>query len=231
MKIAIVDVNIKDLNLLSDEICSHYFPEQDIFIYKFNTNQEFMDLLFANVQFKIIFLDTLSSDIVTFKTIQELLPEAVVIGMYEDKSVIPLNNHQLLQKPYTPIVIHNALLHAIKRTSIRPSQLKVMDGSRNRYIPLSKVYYLESYYRKVYVHTQKHSYIASHSLLHQYVDLLSRYGFVSIHKSILINMDKIQSATMDEYVLDNQKILYPSVRKRQEAYKKYQTYSEKKSIL
>lgn len=229
MKIAIVDNNKKYLDNLSDEICSHYFPEEDVFVYKFDTNTEFMDILFDTIDFKIVFLDNASCDIVTVKTVQELLPETIIIAMSDDTSVIPLNNHQLLMKPYTPVEIHNALLHSIKHATVKPNKIKVMHGSRYMYVELKHIYYFESYYGKVYIHTHTNRYLTTNPLLYQFADLLSRYGFVSIHKSILINMDKVKLATIDEYILFNDKILYPSVRKRVSAYKTFKGYSEQKA--
>ncbi|MFV0395436.1 MAG: LytR/AlgR family response regulator transcription factor [Coprobacillaceae bacterium] len=229
MKIAIVDKNTEYLNDLSDEICSHYYPEEDIFAYKFNNVDEFMKILFDGIHFKIVFLDNDTCDIITVKTVQELLPETIIIGVTDDTSIIPLNNHQLLIKPYTPSSVHNALLHSIKHATIKPNKIKVMHGSRYSYIELQHIYYFESYYGKVYIHTHKNRYLATNQFLYQYTDLLSHYGFVSIHKSILVNMDKIKFATIDEYVLLNDKILYPSVRKRVKAYKDFKKYSDQKA--
>lgn len=229
MKIAVVDKNEKYLSDLADEICSHYFPEEDVFVYKFNTNVEFINILFCCIDFKIVFLDNDTCNIITVKTVQELLPEALIIGITDDSTIIPLNNHQLLSKPYAPVDIHNALLHGLKHATVKPNKIKAIHGSRYTYIELQHIFYFESYYGKVYIHTHKNRYLATNPFLYQYTDLLSHYGFVSIHKSILINMDKVKSATIDEYVLYNDKIMYPSVRKRVKAYKTYQSYSENKA--
>lgn len=229
MKVAIVDKDKECLDILSDEICSHYFPEEDVFVYKFEKNTEFIKMLFKGIDFKVVFLDNQTSDIIAVKTIQELLPETLIIGVTDDTSIIPLNNHHLLIKPYTPASVHNALLHSIKQATIKPNKIKVMHGSRYTYIELQNIYYFESYYGKVYVHTHKNQYLATNASLYQYTDLLSRYGFLSVHKSILINMDKVKFATIDEYVLFNDKIVYPSVRKRVQAYKIFKSYSEKKA--
>lgn len=229
MKLAIVDKNKKYLHALADEICSYYFPEEDVFVYKFDTNHEFIKVLFDGMHFHIIFLDNATSDIITVKTVQELLPETIIIGTTDDTQHIPLNNHQLLCKPYVPITIHRALLYTMKQATIKPNKIKIKYGVRYGYIDLHHIHYLESYYGKVYVHTYKHKYEATNPCLYQFTDLLSRYGFVSIHKSLLVNMDKIQSATIDEYVLYNHKVLYPSVRKRVSAYKTFKKYSEEKA--
>ena len=229
MKIAIIDKDKNCLDMLADEICSHYFPEEDVFVFKFQTNAEFIKMLFKGIDFKVVFLDNETSDVVAVKTVQELLPETLIIGVTNDTSIIPLNNHQLLIKPYTPASVHEALLHSIKQATIKPNKIKVLHGSRFTYIELKHIYYFESYYGKVYIHTHKNQYVATNSSLYQYTDLLSRYGFLSVHKSILINMDKVKYATIDEYILLNDKIMYPSVRKRVQAYKQFKTYSEKKA--
>lgn len=228
MKVAVVDKNKEQLNALADEICSHYFPEEDIFVYKFMDNTEFIDFLYQGLQYKFVFLDDDTCDLITIKTVQELLPSAMIIGLTEKQSFIPLNNYQVLTKPYQSTQVLNTLLYAMQNSTIKPEQIKVFDGNRIRYLDTNAIYYFESYYGKVYVHTYNNKYLAENPSLYQYENMLHRYGFVSIHKSIIVNMNKVRCANLDEYTLRNDEVIYASARKKHKAFKTYTMYIEEK---
>lgn len=228
MKVAVVDKDKKQLNHLADEICGHYFPEEDVFVYKFLDNTEFIDFLYQGIQYKFVFLDDETCDLLTVKTVQELLPDAMIIGLTSKHDFIPLNNYQVLTKPYQSSKILDTLLYAMKNSTVKPKQIKVIDGSRVRYIDTDAIYYFESYYGKVYVYTYNNKYLADNHSLYQYENMLHRYGFVSIHKSIIVNMNKIRSASLDEYTLRNDKVIYASARKKHKAFKTYTMYIEEK---
>lgn len=233
MKVAIVDKDKVQLDILSNEICEHYFPEEDIFVYKFLDLKEFIEFLYNGLQYKIVFLDDTTCDLVTIKTIQELLPEAIIIVLTSKSDFVPLNNHEILTKPYKAKQIYNMLVYNIKNVCLKPKHIKVIDRDCVRYINTNSIYYFESYYGRIYVHTRNHKFIADTSSLYQYENLLFRYGFVSIHKSIIINMRKVKRASLEEYVLLNDIVLYASARKKYKAFNTYQEYIEdsKKHIM
>lgn len=229
MKVAIVDKNKEELDNLSNEICSHYFPEEDIFVFKFLDNDEFIDFLYQGLQYKFVFLDDTTSDLITFKTVQELLPEAIIICLTKRTDFIPLNNFEVLTKPYDSKLVFETLVHSMKHATVKPNRIRVMDGNRTRYVDTDAIYYFESYYGNVYVYTYSNKFLADNHSLYQYENLLHRYGFVAIHKSIIINMAKVKAASVEEYTLKNDKVLFASARKKHKAFKTYTQYIEDKA--
>lgn len=229
MKVAIVDKDKTQLDILSNEICEHYFPEEDIFVYKFVEHDEFIEFLYEGLQYKFVFLDDTTCNLITIKTVQELLPEAIVIVLTSRTDFIPLNNFEVLTKPYDLKRIYDTLVYSVKHATVKPNQIRVLDRDTIRYIDTDMIYYFESYYGKVYVHTHNHKYVADNCSLYQYENLLFRYGFVSIHKSIIINMKKVKNASLEEYTLRNDVVLYSSARKKYKAFNTYKEYIEDKA--
>lgn len=226
MKVAIVDKDKTQLDTLSNEICEHYFPEEDIFVYKFLEHQEFIEFLYNGLQYKMVFLDDSTCDLITVKTVQELLPEAIIIVLTSRKDFIPLNNHEIITKPYDSRKIYDMLVYNVKKVCLKPNKIRVIDRDCVRYVDTNSIYYFESYYGHVYVHTRHHKFIADNRSLYQYENLLFRYGFVSIHKSIIINMRKVKRASLEEYTLIDDTVLYSSARKKYKAFNTYQEYIE-----
>ena len=224
MKIAILDRNQEQLNHLSNEICKYYFLQDDIFVFKFYSHDEFIEYLYQNIDFKFLFIDELSASIITFKIIQELLPDATIIGLTTNKKMVPLNNFEILYKPYQSKKIYETLVFHVKQSSYRPRVIQVHHRGKYQNILLDDIYYFESYYGKVNVYTKDQYFQCVESNIYYYETLLYRHHFLEIHKSTLVNMSKIKSANLDEYLLFNQKILIPSARKKRQAYKNYIEY-------
>lgn len=221
MKVAIVDQNKQQLDHLSNEICDHYFPIEDIFVYKFTDTKEFIDFLYKGYQYRFVFLDESSIDILLLKTIEELLPDCPTIILTNRNDFIPLNNHHILTKPYDSIQIYKTLEYHVFNTKVRPIHLPVDDRNAIRYIPLEEIYYIESYYGKVYIHTKDAKYVGRNLNFYYYELLLEKFEFLSIHKSIMIQINKVKRANLDTYILYNDIELSPSARKKHQAYNSY----------
>lgn len=221
MKVAILDKNKEQLDQLSNELCEHYFTIDHIFFYKFTLRDELMEFLFNGYQYRFIFLDEDSADLILIKTIEELLPNCPVIIMTADKKHIHLNNHMLLYKPYSIAQIFDVLNFHVYNTLVRPTKIPVNDRNIIIHIPVDKIYYLDSYYGKVYIHTVDGCYIGRNKNFYSYEIMLEKFGFLSIHKSIMINIEKVKSASIDEYMLLNDIKLKPSARRKHKALKSY----------
>lgn len=229
MKVAIVDHNKDELNQLSNEICEHYFPIEDIFVYKFDDVKEFIQFLYNGYQYRFVFLDEQSIDLITLKTIEELLPECPTIILTTRNDFIPLNNHHILQKPYDPIAIYNTLEYHVFHTKVRPQSIPVDNRNAISNIPIDEIYYIESYYGKVYIHTKDKKYTGRNLNFYYYELLLERFGFLAIHKSIMLNIEKVKRANLEFYILHNDTELKPSARKKYIAYNAFieQTQNKK----
>lgn len=229
MKVAIVDRYLIDQKTLSDEICKHYFyptKKEDVFVYQFDDNKEFIEYMYDGVDFRIAYLEESSTDLVTFKTIQELLPNCAIVLLTSRNDYIPLNNFDILTKPYDSQRIYDTLVYHMDATRIKPRYIRVNERRRIRYIDTDSVYYLESNYGKVYVHTKDTSYVGEYRFYRQYDELLCIHGFISISQSLLINVDKVVSSNGIDYHLDDGTILRASQRKRVEAFRYYQQFKE-----
>ncbi len=224
MKIAVLDTNRYDLQVLSDLICDHYFPGEDIFVYKFHDHNEFMEFLFQEINFRAVFVNDKSCNIITIKTIQEMLPDTLIIATTKKNNFIPLNNREILYKPYQSNEVFNCLCHCLNNAMSKPEKIQVHDRGKLIYIPLDEVLYIESYYGKVFIYTYDKSYVGYNKHFYHYENLLHRHHFILIHKSILINIHHIKQASLDSYILTNNNELIASARKKSSAYKKYTTY-------
>lgn len=228
MKVVIFDKNKEELDELANEMCEHYFKIEDVFFYKFTDKDELYEFLYKGYQYRFIFLDEESSDIFLLKTIEELLPECPVIIMTKNKDHIPLNNNRILYKPYDIAEVYRVLQYHVYNTFVRPVKVPVDDRNAIRYIWVDDIYYIDSYYGKVYIHTFDKTYVGRSPNFYYYEVLLERFGFLSIHKSILVQMSKIKLASLTQYTLNNDIVLKPSVRRRHVALNKYQDHIETK---
>lgn len=86
---------------------------------------------------------------------------------------------------------------------------------------ISDIYYFESYYNNVYAYTKDERYLTDQRSLQHYCDLLVKQGFISIHKSILINRAHVLKASRNSYELDNGKVIYPSNKRKNNAFDIY----------
>lgn len=222
MKVAIIDQNEHDLDELSHYLLNYLNPDIDIFLYRFDDNNEFIKILFEMIDFSIFFINNETCQLLTFMTIQELYPNASIIVTTSNQSMIDLNNHQLLFKPFDKTKLFRCFDYWIKSHRIHNHLIKVKHQDYYRYLHIRDIYYFESYYGHVYVHTKNKKYLAKTKELYKYENALIHHGFLSIHKSLLVNSRKIKTASLDQYHLKNDTILYPSARKKNQAFKKYQ---------
>lgn len=228
MKVAIVDRYLIDLKTLADEICKHYFypKEEDVWVYQFDYNAEFMDYLYEGLDFRIVYLDETTCDFITFKTVQELLPHCAIVLLTKRDDYIPLNNYDILTKPYDGQRVYDSLVYHIKRTKIRPNYIKVNNRGQIGYVDIDDIVYIESNYGKVYVHTKDDEHVARELSYRYYHKLLDPHGFISISQSFLVNVDHITSSDSHHYILSNGTKLKASTRRKVNAFKKYIEFKE-----
>lgn len=222
MKVVIVDRNQDDLDKLGEYLVN--YKSNNVVIFKYNNPLEFQKYILKGYSFDIIYLDEHALPLSIMILIQHLLPEAHLIILTENKNFIYYSFDDLLLKPINKNILYHNLSMIKQILSLKSIKLLCYKNKREIYLNSNDIYYLESYYGHVYVHSKNDTYLARMRHLHQYDYVLYKLGFLLIHKSIILNINKIKEANVNEYILDNGKILYPSVRRKYQAFKLYQQY-------
>ena len=79
MKIALFDQNDHDLNHLSTLILKNSELSRELFIFKFNNEDEFIQFLFKNISYSYFFINSESCQSTTLLIIKELYPDIPII--------------------------------------------------------------------------------------------------------------------------------------------------------
>lgn len=224
MKVAIVDQDKNNLDRITNYLANYKMSHTDLVIFQYFDILEFKKHVLNNYHFDIIYIDEYSLPLSFLTIIEYKSPHAYLIIMTEDKTIMKYHQDNLLLKPIEKDAFENNLQIIEQMISLRSIKLLCYKNKREAYIDSKDIYYIESYYGQIFVYTKDNMYTARLNNLHQYDEILYKQGFLVIHKSIIINMNKVETANVNEYILDNGKILYPSVRKKYQAFKFYQQY-------
>ena len=93
-------------------------------------------------------------------------------------------------------------------------------------LKISEIYFVECCRKHIIYHTQNDSFDTIGTLSETY-DLLKEYGFFQVHQGYLVNFEKIKCFSKNDIILDNDRAVMMSVRKKKETLIAYSRYLEK----
>lgn len=91
---------------------------------------------------------------------------------------------------------------------------------------INDIMFMESYKRRLLVHTTQKTYDHMGKLTDAY-EQLKAHGFIMVHQSYIVNMNYIKSFSKEEIILSDGRAVMVSVRKRAEALEMYDKYIQK----
>jgi len=106
------------------------------------------------------------------------------------------------------------------------SYLIARDGTTSRRIKRSDIFYIESYGRKVCIHTQSEACISKESF-HEWKEQLDASMFIECYKGILVHVRQIKTIQKETIELENGQILPLARRRIDDVSKSWFLYQEK----
>ena len=94
-------------------------------------------------------------------------------------------------------------------------------------LPIADIYYIESFYKNLYINTETELYIVKGSIKRAMGEL-EEYGSCRIHQGYIVNFAKAREIQGNDIILDNGKKVMISVRKKSEVLKAYADYIERR---
>ncbi len=188
----------------------------------------------AGERFDIVFLDVempLLDGIAVGKYVNSVSPHTVIVFVtnYPQYAIDAYDCcafHYLLKT-----VDEKRFVEVLKRARSRydAQNKKYTAETKNGFIslPISDIYYIESFYKHLYINTENEQHIAK-GTVKSAIGELEEYGFCRIHQGYIVNFSKVREIQGSEVIFDNGKKVMISVRKKSEVLKAYAEYIERR---
>ena len=132
---------------------------------------------------------------------------------------------QYLLKPISKEKLENTLNQAIRKISLSNRYHTVKVHNIVRRLPISDIYFIE-YCRKHIIYHTKNDCIETTGRFSDVIDELSKYGFYQVHQGYIINFEKVYNFERYSVILDDNRSVMISVRKKKEVILAYTKYVE-----
>lgn len=232
MRIAICDDNIKECMKVKS-LCEGCGFEEQISYSIFTSGQELLFKVGEGVLFDIVFLDVdmpLINGIETGKALRQLSKSCVIIFVtahpeYAIDAFECQAFHYLL-KPCNEEKIHEVLTHAFSRLDLLHKYHVVKLKDRILSVPIKDICYIEYSNKHIIYHTVTED-ITERNTMQSIYDSVHDHGFFQVHQGFIVNMDKIKVIEKDEIVLQDDRRVPMSRRKKAELSIEYMKHVEK----
>lgn len=234
MKICICDEDSFFIREIRDRLLPFGSAEESFHVSDFSSAEELIDCCRSGGYFDIIFIDIEMkgiNGIEAAEIIRALSPRAIIIFVSAHSDYIfeafRLEALHFLVKPVGDAEWNEVFGRALRKyRSVNASIILKWQSTRNK-IQIDKISFVEGYRRHLTVHTAEGHYEAV-GKISEMQELLSPHGFVRVHQGFIVNMNYIKSFKTDELELTDGTRVPVSVRKRQDALKIYDNFTEKK---
>lgn len=226
MKIAICDDEIKYINDVEKHL-NQYFSEHGLSLTLFEYDNG-ADLLNANIEFDIVFLDIEMpgiNGIELGRKLQESNPDLVIIYItaynhYLDDA-LDLGITRFFDKPIDSKRFYKGLDRSIEKLNQTKAEIRLMDPDNGvDTIKIDDIIYLEIMQRKTKIVTKDKTYY-SKSNLNDWRERLNKSYFESPHNSFIVNTNHITNFGKDHIILDGDHLVPIAYRKKAEFKKKF----------
>lgn len=220
MNIAILDDSAEDLNQVKSVISSYYesqnisaeiclFSSAEAFFQKYSP--EFYDLIIMD-----IYMGNMTGMDAAKKLRNAEDPAALIFITSSDSYAVESYDVQAsyyLLKPFDPEKLRRILSTIQIRQSQNSRYIELISDRTPVKIPVKSILYVDTYRNAVQVHTTDAGIIRSYITFQKFEELLEGMKcFLSCYRGCIVNMDHIEEATDEGFVMDNQELV--TVRKR-----------------
>lgn len=214
MKIAICDDDKQSLELIVG-IVEDYMQLRDIQL-SYMTFTCFDDLLDTVDEYDLFFLDCKMPGIDGLEFARMIRRKCgeekgiVFITAYSDfvYEAFEVRTHRYILKPIQPEKIFEAIDFYISNSFSSKKLLVKIDG-RNHVIDLKDVYYIEASRKDVYIFLED-TFVVCHRTITSLNKELAPLGFYRVHRSYIVNTDKVKSFDKRIIVLANGEKIFMS---------------------
>ena len=151
----------------------------------------------------LVFLDVQMPDLNGFEVLEavatEWLPAVIFVTAYDEYALKAFDVHAIdyLLKPIEPERFHKALARATKRDLLsflddRPiDRLVIRTRSKVSFLKPSEIDWIEADGKHARLHAGSETHVVRHTLT-RLEQRLAAHGFVRVHRSAIVNMDRIK---------------------------------------
>lgn len=229
-KLAICDDSKRDAEYLQ-QLCSKYTEEMDLSISVFLNGTELLSE-HSKSAFDIVLLDVdmpNSNGLEIGKTIHTTDSQTIIIFVtsYPQYAIEAYDCeafHYLL-KPCDSQKLYQVLNRAISKLKVTKKYHLIKVQGETIKLKISDIYYIECCRKHIIYHTKNDEYDTIGTLSETYA-LLKEYGFFQVHQGFLVNFEKIKCYGKSNIILDNDRTVMMSVRKKKETLIAYARYLE-----
>lgn len=231
LNIAILDDDVKCAQD-TKRMVQEYFDKKDMEIMRFDVFHEGDALLRSKSAYDVLFLDIevgKENGIDIAKKLRLHYPDMIIIVItsYLKYSMegYKIQAARYLLKPVAKALLFSELEEVLSVYD-HGSYVVARDGAVSQRIRRSDIYYVESYGRKVCIHTRSEAFVSKESF-HVWVELLDSSMFVECYKGILVHVKQIKAIHKETLQLDNEQILPLARRRVEEVNRSWFLYQEK----
>ena len=188
------------------------------------TGSEVFDIIFLDIEMGAV------NGLEAAEQIRKYSPDTIIIFISSHKNYVfdafRCEALHYILKPISQSEFDDVFVRALNKYNLNRKTFPVKWNHTRANPRISDITYIETYKRKLLVHTVSGSYRHIAKIADAY-EQLKPHGFVCVHQSFIVNMHYIRSFSNDEIVLhDGQKVMV-SVRKRAEALEAFDKYIQK----
>lgn len=229
-KLAICDDSIQDVKYL-ERLFSKYEEKENFSVSLFFSGADLLRNHSKDV-FDIVLLDVTmpnNNGLEVGKALHNVSPQTIIIFVtsYPQYAIDAYDCeafHYLL-KPCDEEKLHQLITKAISKLKITKEYHLIKTQKKIFKLKISDIYYIECCRKHIIYHTKNESFDTVGTLSETY-DLLKEYGFFQVHQGYLVNFEKIKFFSKSDIVLDNDRTVMMSVRKKKETLIAYSQYLE-----
>ena len=219
MNIAIVDDIATDIQILEHIICSYYqirhvTPD----IHTFSSGEKFFETYLPDA-YDLIFLDIYMEQINGMEAAHKIRKASddcplIFVTTSRDFAVesYDVHAHYYLLKPFEPEKLCQILdTLQIKKAQDDPFIEVISDRTPVR-VPVRSIIFVDTYRNAVQLHTEA-GLVRSYVTFQHFEELIQGYScFLSCYRGCIVNMDRIQEALEEGFLMDNGELV--QIRKR-----------------
>ena len=219
MNIAIIDDIASDA-LELERIARSYFEEKHIpaLIRHFSSAETFFED-YQPGKFQLLFLDIYMDGMTGMEAAHKIrnLSDNCILVFVTTSSEFAVESYDVnasyyLLKPFQPEKLHQILDSFRLKSDTESRYIEVISDRVPVRIPLHSILYADTFRNAVCLHTDAGP-IRSYLTFHKFEELISGCNnFLSCYRGCIVNMDRIQEASEDGFLLDNGEIV--QIRKR-----------------
>lgn len=231
MKIAICDDCADDVSVINDILTSDVLAGSNK-IYQYTSSEKLLHSVEKGVVYDVVFLDVDMPNVNGLelgKAIKETCPDTYIVYVtsYPQFAIdaYECEAFYYLLKPVDRDRINHVMKKIVKKYQEYNKSYKVRVKSRVINLHVRDIYYIECCRKHIIYHMKDHDYEAVGKISTVYDDLKD-YGFYQVHQGYIVNMDKIKMFDKYNAILDDDRKVMISVRKKAEVMMAYSKYIE-----